>query len=302
MTVNVMPYSLLSFALVVAAFGQTTPSVTAITNAALPGMDAHLPTTLKARSMATIFGSNLSSSTASTPPPWVTTLGGVEIHLVPLYTACETTNPPASMSCELVADLIYVSPTQINFIVPEVSPSDYGQQELALKVVFVKDGIRSDGLLSFYVSPSGDFVVFQVGYDCDYSLSLTYAETCGYSQVSGQNRVPIGAATDVTGILITSQNPIHQGQVLSLWATGLGPLTLNSTSGLLQQTIPSPFTFGVAQSNPAGGTLILSIRAGKLRPRFGLANRHSTWAWTKLTLRLQSARGRQRPSRNVTTL
>jgi hypothetical protein len=186
--------------------------------------------------MATIFGTNLSTSTASTSPPWLKTLGGVEVHLVPLWTTCGTPNPPANVSCELVADLVYVSPTQINFVVPDVSPLSYGQSELALKVVFVRDGVLFDGLLSFYISPGGDFAIFQAGYDCLFSESLVHPEACGYSGSSGQYRVPIGAITDIRGNLITSLNPIHQGNLITLWSTGIGPVKLNPTSGLLEAT------------------------------------------------------------------
>ena len=105
--------------------------------------------------------------------------------------------------------------------------------------MLIRDGVRFDTHATFYVSPSGDFALFQVGYDCDFSLSLTHPETCGYSLSSGQYRVPIGAVTDASGNLITSQNPIHQGQVIVLWATGLGALSLDPATGLLQLRIPA---------------------------------------------------------------
>jgi uncharacterized protein (TIGR03437 family) len=152
-----------------------------------------------------------------------------------------------------------VSPTQINFLVPDVSAAAYGQQALWLDAVVIRDGARFDTQVTFYVSPGGDFAVFQAGYDCDFSLSLTYPEACGYSPSSGQYRVPIGAVTDASGNLITSQNPVRQGQVIILWATGLGALRLNSATGLLQQSTPSKMTFGVLQPNPGGGFSIFNL-------------------------------------------
>lgn len=242
-----MRYILPLLALAVSGFGQAAPSITAITNAALPALDAHLPTRLKPRSLATIFGSNLANSTASSIPPWPKSLGGTELHLVPLFTGCGTPNPPVGVSCELIADLTYVSSTQINFVTPDVLAAAYGQNELLLKVVIVRDGLRFDSLLSFYITPVGDFVLFQVGFDCEFSLSLAHPETCGYSVSPGNNRVPIGAVTDASGRLITSQNPIHQGESISMWATGIGVLTLNPASGLLQQNNPAKITFGIMQ-------------------------------------------------------
>jgi hypothetical protein len=50
-TTTTMRYILSICAFAVLAFGQTAPSVTAITNAALPDMDMHVPTRLQPRSL-----------------------------------------------------------------------------------------------------------------------------------------------------------------------------------------------------------------------------------------------------------
>jgi uncharacterized protein (TIGR03437 family) len=250
--VSLMRYILLLYTFVALALAQTTPSITAITNAALPALDQHVPVRLQPRSMATIWGKNLSPATASTAPPWVTSLGGIELHLVPFRVGCGTNSPPSN--CDIVASLIFVSPTQINFLVPDVSPSAYGQQELQLDAVIVVNGQRFDSGVLLYVSPVGDFAVFQVGYDCDFSLSLVQPQSCGYSQTPGQNTLPLGAVTDLAGNQVTSQNPIHQGQVVTLWATGLNSLSTDPRTGLLQQNMPSPITFGVTTSNAGGST------------------------------------------------
>jgi uncharacterized protein (TIGR03437 family) len=240
-------------ALAVLAVGQTAPSVTAVTNAALPGMDMHVPTRLQPRSMATIFGTNLSNSTETATPVWVKTLGGTEVHIVPVNTGCGTANPPANLGCELIADLVYVSQTQINFVVPDVSPSAYGQQELPLEVVLVENAQRFDTHVSFSISTIGDFAVFGVGYECDFALSLAHPEACGYSQTPGPNKVPIGAITDASGNLITSQNPVHQGQPIVLWATGLRGLNLDPTTGLLQQKTPDNISLGLSHATDLNG-------------------------------------------------
>jgi hypothetical protein len=216
-------------------------------------------THLKPRSMATIFGSNLAATAVPTAPPWQKLLGGVEVHLVVgAYTPCATTNPPATLVCELPADLTYVSPTQINFVVPDIAVTTYGQSQLYVRIVLIRDGVRFDnfacntasciagtGLLT--VDPGGDFAMFQVGYDCFFSLSQTNPDACGFSQFQGQGRTLLGAMTDAKGNLITSQNPMHPGQLITLWVTGVGGLSRNSASGLLQQTNPTKVSFGVSQ-------------------------------------------------------
>jgi uncharacterized protein (TIGR03437 family) len=236
-----------------AAFGQAVPSITNVTNAAIPAMD-YPPATisLAPRSMATIFGTNLADSTVSTAPPWSTTLGGTEVHLA--NATC------FDSSCDLIGSMIFASPTQINFLVPDNgSTSCRNCTPTAYRIVLVRDGQRIDnrsymlggpGLLVIDPFDVADYnVVFQVGYDCLYSYSLSSPTSCGLSWSSGQNRAPSGAITDaLSGQLISPQLPIHQGQVLTLWMTGMyGGVTLNNATGLFQETNPAPVGFGVAQ-------------------------------------------------------
>jgi uncharacterized protein (TIGR03437 family) len=63
-------------------------------------------------SMSMIFGRDLAKFVASSQPPWMKSLGGVEVHFAD--------DNCFELSCELSADLIYVSPTQINFVAPKV--------------------------------------------------------------------------------------------------------------------------------------------------------------------------------------
>src|SRR5450759_252157 len=67
----IMRYIAALLALVAAAFGQNTPSITNITNAAIPAMDFPANSVaLAPGSMAIIFGTKLADFTASAPPPW----------------------------------------------------------------------------------------------------------------------------------------------------------------------------------------------------------------------------------------
>ena len=190
------------------------PSITAVTNAAIPVIDAGHgigPVFLAPRSMATIFGSNLASTTVSTSPPWKQTLGGVEVHLV--------TGPTfPCKDCDNIADLIFVSPAQINFVIPEFPGG-------SSRIVLVRDGVPFDLFgCNPYGCPPGaitvnssyyDQAVFQVGYECLFSFSVTDPSTCGVSWSPGPKRAPIGAVSDVLGRLVMSQNPVHQGQSIT---------------------------------------------------------------------------------------
>jgi hypothetical protein len=93
-------------------------------------------------------------------------------------------------------------------------------------------------------------VVFQTGYDCLYSYSLSDPGSCGLSWSQGQHRAPSGAVTDAAGQLISSQSPVHQGQVIILWVTGLrGGVALDSADGLWEQPAfeRAKVGFGIAQ-------------------------------------------------------
>ena len=202
--------------------------------------------------MATIFGTNLADTTLSTTSPGSTLLGGTEVHL-----ADDTC---FDSSCDLIANLIYVSPTQINFLVPDNGSTSCKNCTLtAYRIVFMRDGQRIDNRSYILGGPGrliidpldiADYnVVFQVGYDCLFSYSLSNPASCGLSWSQGQDRVLTGAITDaLSGQLVSSQAPIHQGQVITLWMTGLyGGVTLNNVTGLMTANTPAPVAFGVAQ-------------------------------------------------------
>jgi len=233
---------------VVLTVGQPISSIANVTNAAVPGLDNPPATvTLAPRSMATIFGSNLADSIVGSPSPWSSTLGGAEVHL-----ASDTC---FDASCDLIANLIYVSPAQINFLVPETTAAG----PVSYRIVLLRDGQRIDdqsymlgGPGRLIVDPSGaadSSVVFEVGYDCLFSSSLIDPASCGLSWSTGQDRAPLGAITDaISGELISSQNPVYQGRLITLWMTGLaGGVALDSQTGLQTGKKITPLGFGVAQ-------------------------------------------------------
>jgi hypothetical protein len=257
----------LSFmALVAAASGQTeAPSIANVTNAAISAID--LPpnsATLTPRSMATIFGTNLAHFAISAVPPWQKSLAGTEVHLVVDQISSGTLQggitlkTPCSEDCDLAVDMVYASPTQINFVTPDV-PTTNANEWIAkhCRIVLVRDGVRFDNLFNtisgvglITLDPVwGDGpIVFEAGYECLFSYSLSDPASCGLSWSQGQHRAPLGAITDaLSAQVISAQAPVHQGQIITLWMTGLSGLALNSDTGLLQQAKPGSFGFGVAQ-------------------------------------------------------
>lgn len=222
------------------------PSITNITNAAIPAIDYPPgPVHLVPGSIASIFGTNLADSTVSISPPWQTALAGTEVHLIVEYISLGNANVPCGGTCELVAELLYASPTQINFVVPSAPAYETS------RVVLIRDGTRFDNVSNgpgvvLLDASGGDSAVFGIGYDCLFSFSLTDPSSCGLSW-SGQNRALVGAVTDASGRLINFQNPISQGQIIVVYFTGLSGLMLDASTGLLDVAHPGPLGFGIAQ-------------------------------------------------------
>ncbi len=185
-----MRHFMLFLALVAAAFAQSAaPHISNVTNAAIPALD-YPPASivLPGRSMATIYGENLADTSLSATPPWPNTLGGTEVHLA--SATC------FDASCDLVAGVVYVSPTQINFVVPDdgtlcLTPSTCRVSQ-PYRIVLVRDGQRFDDR-SFMNGVPGNVtidsfkgrydIVFQMGYECLYSYSLSDPASCGVSWI-----------------------------------------------------------------------------------------------------------------------
>ncbi|HTS51411.1 MAG TPA: IPT/TIG domain-containing protein [Bryobacteraceae bacterium] len=149
-----------------------------IVNAADNQSGALAPNTL-----ATIYGQNLASGTQALSPNDIqggtlpTIFPGTGVHVV---------------IGNLVANLIYVSPTQINFLVPpNLIPA-------TLNLQVVVDGW------------AGPAIPIQLA-----------AAAPGLFQLDAQNVI----ATEADGALITPQAPAKPGDVIVLYATGLGQTT-----------------------------------------------------------------------------
>jgi uncharacterized protein (TIGR03437 family) len=138
---------------------------------------------LAPNTIATIYGTNLSYNTAA--------LTGNDVAGGVLPTVLGTDETQVFIN-NIPADLYYVSPTQINFLVPpNITPGP------ATVAVFI------DGL-----------------YGPQIQLTLTAAAP-GLFQLDATHAV----ATFPDGSVLTASSPAQSGDIVILWATGLGPVT-----------------------------------------------------------------------------
>ena len=153
------------------------------------------PDPLAPNMLATLYGAELSYSTkaisADDLPSGIlpTTLPGTGVRL---------------FIANLAVSLIYVSPTQINFVVPSnLRPGQY-------KLQVARDGLGGPAVDVVVVDASPGF--FQSGPDT-------------------------AIATHLDGALVTAENPARPGEDLVMYASGLGQTAPDQVAG---RTAPGP--------------------------------------------------------------
>jgi hypothetical protein len=203
---------------------------------------------------------------------------------------------------ELTVNLVYVSPTQINFVTPEsyitASTGSSGPVLTTGRIVLIRDGVRFDARYDITGGPGYMTLdpfgytrnpdIFGVGYECLFSFSLTDPSSCGLSWSQGPNRALLGAVTDISGNLITSQNPVRQGELITLWMTGLTGLDLDPKTGLRNKRRQALGVSGWRRAGPISrppfpSTALTAPSQGysKHRWRYSLENHRYTWVWIK---------------------
>jgi len=181
-------------------------------------------------SIATIFGSNLATGQATSGVP-ATTLASTQVLLCGFANTAE--------GCQALA-LYFVSPGQINFVVPT-----------NLSSISIPGGILSTGVpLTLVGGPSWNIAVSVAGVLDSSASTGTYFKLPIYQQApdffivesdafNDTTGVPAGsfggppstvdraAIIDQTGTLIDSHNPAQVGEYLSVFMTGLGKIQSN---------------------------------------------------------------------------
>jgi len=137
-------------------------------------------------SVVTIFGSGLARSAASIPASDNAAALPFELNYARVYVQ------------DQVAPVLFVSPGQINFVVP------YEQPAGAVNVRVVTEGI------------SGPEVVIQLGS----AAPALFAGPDGYA-----------LATNAAGKLLTADAPAHAGEIIVIYATGLGRTSPQPATG-----------------------------------------------------------------------
>ena len=202
-----MPLALLLLGLMVARCGlgaddapgpRDAPNYTAasIVNAADNQSDILAPNTI-----GTIYGVNLAYSTAALTP------GDIRGGVLPIVLGASETSVYVG---NFAADLYYVSPTQINFLVPPM----------------------------LLPGPVTVRVVIDTLYGPIIPLTLTSAAP-GLFQLDAQNAV----ASRADGSVLTPSSPAKPGDIVILWATGLGTTDPPAVYGQLP-TAAAPLVAG----------------------------------------------------------
>ena len=154
-----------------------------ITNSVAPG------------EFVSIFGSGLSSSTLSATVPYPTTLGGVSVTV--------NSRP---------APLTYVSPTQINLLLPYATGPDSNEAYAYFQVT--NNGVKSNQAMVY-----------------------TLGTAPGVFTVTG-NGVGPAAVTHADGSLVTQSSPAKAGETLVLYVTGLGDVSPAVADGVAAPSSP----------------------------------------------------------------
>jgi len=163
--------------------------------------------------LATIFGSGLATGQAqASSTPWPGKLGDTEVFICPLTAGCKR------------GGLLYVSPTQINFQIPNVVVGGYFNFQVRVAGV---DDVDTASNRSWNLGiNSSSPAIFFAGYDCLIDARYQNRDpNCGLTSQKGTAlQARRGAITDTAGRLLTSSNPAKLGDYYTIWLTGLGEI------------------------------------------------------------------------------
>ena len=168
--------------------------------------------------------------------------------------------PDINSTCEALG-LLFAEPSQINFLMPDKTPSDkpWLVENSVVRVVVgnnpnsepINDG---QGLFA-NAGPR----VFTVGYDCFIDPRFPDAnKNCGLRLTTPTSSATRGAITDPQGRVLFSSNPARIGQYYTIWLTQLPKVALSveiSDLGRVMSTVvpayagPSPQFPGLYQVN-----------------------------------------------------
>jgi hypothetical protein len=239
---------------------QTPPHISSIVSSAdfSPGITLN--------SFGTIFGTGLSDAVyQASSMPFPTSLGPTRVALC---LPGETTQIQSPACADI--QLIFVSPTQINFLVFASLPPGFGSSGggAGLTAVVAVNGTLDDASLSGNDFDNAGLLsgnspkLFFEGYDCYIDPSFPDSGVgCGLSpspSPSGANQARRGAITDAQGAVLTSGNPATLGRYYTAWMTGFWLPQKNvqiTISDVPHVTPRDPLNVIVETASFAGGSL-----------------------------------------------
>ncbi|MFN0101206.1 MAG: cytochrome P460 family protein [Bryobacteraceae bacterium] len=251
-----IPFILIATACAAAQTSSPAPTISAagIVNAA--SLSRTASATLAPGSIATIFGENLSTTTAlAESMPWATALGGVSVTFAGM---------PAAV--------LYVSPRQVNVQVPW-SVLEFGQTTRMAPVVVTRGGLASMGM-DVSIGRSSPAIFTSSGMGTGPAVAMNASDgTIAQPSRSGARPARIGS---VIAIYATGQGPVSP-----TLPTGRPTLDVNRRNTILPEVLIggrqaqvlyaglAPNVPGINQINAvvpegvaAGGAVPLQIRSG----------------------------------------
>jgi uncharacterized protein (TIGR03437 family) len=142
--------------------------------------------------------------------------------------------------------LIFASPAQVNFMIPETLPTNKpGIGPGATLAVIVNVGGALDASPPFsllFPQPR----IFTEGYDCFIDVRFQDAnKNCGLTLTKPATyAADRGAVTDQSGRVLSSSNPARLGQYYTIWMTGLGAFNNGKIATSLGMSITNVPVFG----------------------------------------------------------
>jgi uncharacterized protein (TIGR03437 family) len=168
-------------------------------------------------SIFSIFGTNLAGNAVQAMTlPFPTQLGGTEVNV------CAWVGPgPSDFSSCVLAPLLYVSPGQINAIMPGPPTNNTGDLHIENRTLFVLVNGNTSPALSppiYQEYPA----VYRIVYDCALPNSCTQSSAQDAAWSTSGRTIFRGAVVDLSGKLVSSLNPIRLNTDYSIYLTGLG--------------------------------------------------------------------------------
>jgi uncharacterized protein (TIGR03437 family) len=196
--------------------------------------------------IASAFGTSLSTVTiAASTLPLPTVISGNALEW------CDLTVDPSMLNCQYVK-LFFVSPTQINFLVPDIGFSGNVQfHQFAVQTVL--NGSANSPVFKIQTiqgQVQGQAFaprIFWEGYDCLTDPRFAHPNvSCGLTntKTDAEYQSDRGAVSDQSGILLTSSHRAKLGQAYTIWMTGLGQSQNNALIYLPSLTITNVPTYG----------------------------------------------------------